>query len=400
LEDDTPALDSSGSAYASDPSRNSGGGYGLGGMGSEGFFRSAAAAADHGRLGPGCASFRTATGIGSTLFLMERALSRVRSTVHTPSCFWLCNVGHVWLRPHHWVLFAAGLDGRQRRHGWVWDFTMTRGRTKSRGAVERTLASFVDALEHAFYAEELARKDGLLQKLDPRVKIVAILPLIVIAALARQLWVIAALFAVAVAVALLSHVPLGTLAKRVWLGVLFFTGLISFPALFLTPGQAIYSLPLLGWTVTAQGLRAAMYLTMRAETAATFSVLLVLCTPWSNVLKALRVLRLPVVLVVVLGMTYRYIFLLLRNAHDMFISRKSRMVGHLDARKQRRAATASAGVLMTKTIQLSGDVYLAMRSRGFQGEVYVLDEFQTHWFDWAVLAVFITMALLAFWFGR
>jgi energy-coupling factor transporter transmembrane protein EcfT len=41
-----------------------------------------------------------------------------------------------------------------------------------------------------------------------------------------------------------------------------------------------------------------------------------------------------------------------------------------------------------------------MRSRGFQGEVYVLDEFQTHWFDWAMLAVFISIALLALWFGR
>ena len=184
--------------------------------------------------------------------------------------------------------------------------------------VERSLTSFVDALEHAFYAEELAKKNGLLQKLDPRVKIVAVLPLIVIAALARRLWVIAALFAIAVVLALLSKVPLATLAKRVWLGVLTFTGFISFPALFLTPGQAIYSLPLLGWTVTAQGLRAAMYLIMRAETAATFSVLLVLCTPWSDVLKALRVLRVPVVLVVILGMTYRYIFLLLRNTHDMF----------------------------------------------------------------------------------
>ena len=220
---------------------------------------------------------------------------------------------------------------------------MTHAGKKSRGVVERSLASFVDALEHAFYAEELAKKNGLLQKLDPRVKIVAVLPLIVIAALARRLWVIVALFAVAVVLALLSKVPLGTLAKRVWLGVLTFTGFISFPALFLTPGPAIHSLPLLGWTVTAQGLRAAMYLIMRAETAATFSVLLVLCTPWSNVLKALRVLRLPVVLVVILGMTYRYIFLLLRNAHDMFKSRKSRMVGHLNGREQRRAATASAG---------------------------------------------------------
>ena len=54
---------------------------------------------------------------------------------------------------------------------------MTRDKRKSRGVVERSLTSFVDALEHAFYAEELAnKKNGLLQKLDPRIKIVALLP--------------------------------------------------------------------------------------------------------------------------------------------------------------------------------------------------------------------------------
>jgi cobalt/nickel transport system permease protein len=277
---------------------------------------------------------------------------------------------------------------------------MMSARKNSRAVVERSLASFVDALEHAFYAEQLAKKNGVLQKLDPRIKIAAILPLIVIAALSRRLWVIGALFAVAVAIALLSDVPLRTLTRRVWLSVLAFTGFISLPALFLTPGRAIYHMPLLGWGVTAQGLRAALYLIIRAETAATFSVLLVLCTPWSKLLKALRVLRLPVVLVVILGMTYRYIFLLLRNAHDMFRSRKSRTVGRLDGREHRRAATATAGVLMSKTLQLSGDVYLAMRSRGFQGEVYVLDEFHAGWFDWVMLAVFVTIAALALWYGR
>jgi cobalt/nickel transport system permease protein len=277
---------------------------------------------------------------------------------------------------------------------------MTHGRENSRGVVERTLASVVDALEHAFYAEEVAKKNGLLQKLDPRVKIVAILPLIVISALTRMLWVIAALFVVAVAVALLSRVPLHTLVKRVWLSVLTFTGIISVPALFVTPGRTIYNLPPPGLAITEPGLRAAMYLIMRAETAATFSVLLVLCTPWNKLLKALRVLRLPIVLVVMLGMTYRYIFLLLRNAHDMFRSRKSRTVGRLDGGEQRRAAVASAGVLMSRTLQLSNDVYLAMRSRGFQGEVYLLDEFRTRWFDWVVLAVFVIVSALAFWFGR
>jgi energy-coupling factor transporter transmembrane protein EcfT len=63
-------------------------------------------------------------------------------------------------------------------------------------------------------------------------------------------------------------------------------------------------------------------------------------------------------------------------------------------------ATASAGVLLSKSLQLSGDVYLAMRSRGFRGEVYLLDEFRTGWFDWLMLALFAAVAILAFWFAR
>ena len=271
---------------------------------------------------------------------------------------------------------------------------------KSRGMIERSLSSFVNGLGHALCGEEMAKKNGLLQKLDPRLKILAGLALIAAAALSRRLWVIATLLALAIAIAFLSKVPLSMLAKRVWLGVLGFTGWISVPALFLTPGHELYRLPALGWTITAQGLRAAAYLIMRAETAATFSILLVLCTPWSSVLKALRGLHLPMVLVVILGMTYRYIFLFLRSAHDMLEARKSRMVGPLAGPEFRRMATASAGVLIAKTLQFSGDVYMAMRSRGFRGEVYLLDEFETGWGDWAALAFLVVVIALALWLGR
>jgi len=273
-------------------------------------------------------------------------------------------------------------------------------RGRSRGLVERSLSTFIHTLQHTIDAEQIAKKKGLLQRFDPRLKILGMLPLIAIAALTRQLWVIGGLFGVALTIALLSQVSLRTLASRVWLGVLAFTGLISVPAVFLTRGRVVYILPILGWSITAQGVRAATYLIARTETAATFSVLLVLCTPWSHVLKALRVLRIPLVLVVILGMTYRYILLLLRTAHEMFQTRRSRMVGRLDGPELRRIATASAGVLMSKTLQLSGDVYTAMRSRGFCGEAYLVDDFRTDWVDWITLAMFTLIAVLAVWFGR
>ncbi len=51
-------------------------------------------------------------------------------------------------------------------------------------------------------------------------------------------------------------------------------------------------------------------------------------------------------------------------------------------------------------MQLSGDVYLAMRSRGFQGEVYVLDEIRMNAQDWMALVFFSGLGAAALWGGR
>jgi cobalt/nickel transport system permease protein len=266
--------------------------------------------------------------------------------------------------------------------------------------VERTIHGLAAVFEQSLYAEALAKQAGLLQQLDPRVKLLGLLLWVVAAATARSLWVILLLFGLAIGLAFGSQVPIRRLAVSVWLGVLSFTGFIALPAIFLTPGNPVAYLPWLHWPITATGLKAALYLITRVETATTLSSLLVLCTPWNHVLKAMRVLRVPMIFVVILGMTYRYIFVLLQTASDMFESRQSRMVGRLDGADQRRLASASVGVLLGKSLQLSSEVYLAMLARGFRGEVYLLDEFHVQPRDWLALAGFVIIAGLAFWFGR
>ena len=129
-------------------------------------------------------------------------------------------------------------------------------------------------------------------------------------------------------------------------------------------------------------------------------MLLVLSTRWAQILKALRVLRVPVVFVVILGMTYRYLFLILETALDMFESRESRTVGVLEGPDRRRLATATIGVLLSKSYHLSADVNLAMQSRGFRGEVYMLDEFAMRTVDWYWLLFFFTISAAVIWVGR
>jgi len=255
-------------------------------------------------------------------------------------------------------------------------------------------------MEHSAAAEAAASKPGLLQRLDPRVKVAGLLGFLVSSALAHRLSTILGVFGAALILALLSRISLRRLAKRGWAGALLFSGSIALPAVFLTPGRIIFRLPFLDWPVTTQGIISAALLIARVETAVTLSLLLILSTPWPLVLKALRALGAPVVLVVILGMTYRYIFLLLAAARDLFEARQSRMVGALKAAEARRFATSSIGVLLSKSLQLSNEAHLAMLSRGFRGEVYSLDEFAMRPRDWMALAAFAGLAIVAIWTGR
>ena len=132
----------------------------------------------------------------------------------------------------------------------------------------------------------------------------------------------------------------------------------------------------------------------------TFTTLLILCTPWTHVLKALRALRLPKEAITMLAMTYRYVFLLVETATQMFESRRSRTVGVMKPAEQRHMAARTAGVLLSKSVALSNEVYLAMHSRGFRGEVQILSDFRMTMWDYVGLLVFLIAGSLAVWMGR
>jgi cobalt/nickel transport system permease protein len=270
---------------------------------------------------------------------------------------------------------------------------------RRRGVVEHMLADVTSTLEQSLFAEEIARRRGLLQSLDPRIKVVSILLMLIAVSLSRSLAVIVGLYLVALALAWLSSVPMGFFVKRVWLFMPFFTGIIAIPAFFITPGPPLAHLPL-GLVITRTGAMTALFLLLRVSTSVSLAVLLVLTTPWNSVLKALGVLHVPDVFVVILGMTYRYIYLLLHTVNDMFLSRKSRVVGRMSTADERRLLAASAGMLLTRSLDLSGEVYLAMQSRGLHGFPRTMDTWKMRALDWAWGAAMLAIAVIATWLGR
>lgn len=256
----------------------------------------------------------------------------------------------------------------------------------------------LQALERAQGAAAFAERRGVLQGLDPRVKLMAAVFLIISSVLTHSLIMLACLFGITVSTVLASGVPLRPLFARTCAGVLGFTGLIALPALVVVPGDRLWTLPGLTLPISYQGLRSAIFLVGRAETSATLALLLIVTTPWPHVLKALRSLGAPVVLVAILGMTHRYIFLLLQSALQMFESRRSRLVTPMSGARHRQMAIATAATLLGKTFHLSGEVHMAMISRGYRGDIRLLDEFRMKTRDWFALLLATCVPVFTLWF--
>jgi len=298
------------------------------------------------------------------------------------------------------VLSSGPADARVRRASSIRAMTGHHHPRSRGGFIEHTIDGLHAAMGRALYADRSAGGRGFLQQLDPRVKVAGLGALILASAMAGKLWVIAAVLVAAIILAALSYLSVWMIATRVWFATATFSAAFAAPAIFLTPGKIIYTIPGVLWPVTSQGLTTAGFLILRSETAATLALVLVFTTPWMHILKALRLFRVPVVFVVILGMTCRYILLLLENAHELFESRKSRTVGPMSRGEQRRIAIASTGALLSRTFQLSGEVYLAMQSRGFRGEVYIFDDFRMKTLDWLAAAGFTGLTAGFVWVGR
>lgn len=176
--------------------------------------------------------------------------------------------------------------------------------------------------------------------------------------------------------------------KRVLIFIPIFTALIAIPALFITPGSPLVTLGS-KVIITEQGARTAGLLFLRVTDSLSFGVLLILTTSWTNLLAALRWLRVPALLVDILAMTYRYLFLLLHTANAMFLARRSRTIGSFSSTENRKWLTRALTTTLAKSQHLSEEVYLAMVSRGYQGEILVLNEFRVKRRDilWAVFAI-------------
>jgi cobalt/nickel transport system permease protein len=249
---------------------------------------------------------------------------------------------------------------------------------------DKTLAEIVNYIKDAVFSERYATFEGFLQRIDPKVKFISFMALIVATIFAHSVYIILLFLSAALILAALSRIPLRFYIPRVLIFIPLFTGIIALPYIFnvfqpyegtplvvLHDFQRVIDLPLLRpfsrIEITREGVFWASTFLARVTTAVSFAILLMLTTRWSDLVNTLNRLRFPKMFVLILGMTYRYIFLLLDTIAKMLFSRKSRAVGKESSVSSWKLNAGIIGALFLKSYDMSEDIYLAMISRGFNG---------------------------------
>jgi cobalt/nickel transport system permease protein len=262
-----------------------------------------------------------------------------------------------------------------------------RGRSLARKTADSVARAVTDVLQN----EALAARPGLLQRLDPRIKLLTLVLFAVTASLVHSVWVLTALIGVTIALAASSRVGVASFERKVWLSAGLLALLVAAPSAMriFTPGPVV--VPLGPFSLTEPGLMGVATLVTRVVAAAGFALLVVWTMRWSDLLKALSAMRLPDVVVATLAMTQKQILTLLRTVEQIHLARESRTLARGSARADRAWVTERMAFVLRKSMKTADDVYDAMLSRGFTGAMPSLVKLHLRPRDWVWSAASIAL---------
>jgi cobalt/nickel transport system permease protein len=118
------------------------------------------------------------------------------------------------------------------------------------------------------------------------------------------------------------------------------------------------------------GLEQAMELGMRAMASTSCIYFVILTVPFSEILHILRRIGCPTLLIDLLMLMYRFIFVLLRTARELWIAQQSRG-GYRTRWLWFKSLGLLVGQLLRRTLENYRQVLLTLESRGFTGDFRV-----------------------------
>ncbi len=261
---------------------------------------------------------------------------------------------------------------------------------------------------HVHFLDPYHPGNSPIHRLDPRIKLVlAVLFILTNALLPTGAWpVYILLLAAILSVELLSELGLSYVLKRSSLALPFV--LAALPLVFTVAGPTLFTLSAgsVMIHISLAGLARFASITLKSWISVQAAIVLSASTSFPDLLVAMRALHVPRLMVSIFGLMWRYLFVLVDEAARLLRARSARSTqsdkpgakagGSLSWRA--RVTGGMAGSLFLRAFERSDRIYMAMVSRGYDGEARSLPLPDLRSPQWVILAssVCLLAALLGF----
>jgi cobalt ECF transporter T component CbiQ len=264
----------------------------------------------------------------------------------------------------------------------------------------------------AYSQWESATREGFFQKIDARIKVLFLVFFVVIVSLKKDVGSEVLIGVFMLSLMLFSRLKVFHLYKRILLLGLIFGFLVALPSafnlfregtvlvtLFRLPAAYefyVYQIPQeIG--ITKEGLYGMAMLTLRVINSLSITFLILYTTPFPEIIKALKVFRIPDAFLIIITLTYKYLFLFAKTVEDIHLAKKSRLLRELRSREARRWVAGRVAFIFRKTRLKAEEVYKAMLCRGFTGTITIHRTAKLRQRDWAVGIAFFIIGCLLLW---
>ncbi len=184
-------------------------------------------------------------------------------------------------------------------------------------------------------------------------------------------------------ISLMVRINFSRLMKFVVILGILYPLIVAIPILFITPGNVWATIPLGEWitsnpnaftiTITNEGIMVAGIYFLRIFTNVTVVAFLILSTPFTHIIHALRQLKVPTVFTSLLMLTYRYFFFFFENLVSIIQADESRHVRKLPFIQRFAHLSNLFGNLLLRSLHQGVNVHRAMLARGYNGEFPLLE---------------------------
>ncbi|MGV8174125.1 MAG: cobalt ECF transporter T component CbiQ [Methanothrix sp.] len=217
-----------------------------------------------------------------------------------------------------------------------------------------------------FHSEGYCSLRSPLHCWEPRVRLISLFILILSVAMARDIGQALAGLSVSISLILISRLPLS-----------YVTAFLKWPIIFLLPllmllpftaGEDVF-FSLYHLKPSIQGFLLGLLFLLRGLSAALLALMIVGTSPFNVTISALSSMGLPGHLTQIFLFAYRYVFLLDEELQSMSRSLSSRRFVKRSDLRTARILSLAVAMLFIRSYQRSENVFHAMLSRGYQGEL-------------------------------